>query len=123
MGRGKYGKGARWRVEKRENFHGFSRFSTFYRPHQARNSAISALFRVGPSGAWNQCGKWGAGVFGYWAAQQVDLCGTKFGLFHESARSFTKVRTDQARKSAMFRIVTGGTNFLATDGTQIKHGY
>jgi hypothetical protein len=36
----------------------------------------------------------------------------KFGLFHESARKSTKVRTDQARKSAMLRIVTGGINFL-----------
>ena len=35
----------------------------------------------------------------------------KFGLFHEVTRSFTKVRTDQARKSSMLRIVTGGTNF------------
>ena len=39
-------------------------------------------------------------------------CGPrKFGLLRESSRSFTKVRTDQARKSSMLRIVTGGTHF------------
>ena len=36
----------------------------------------------------------------------------KFGLFHKGPRSFTKVRTDQARKSAIVRIVTGGSFFL-----------
>jgi hypothetical protein len=36
----------------------------------------------------------------------------KFGLFHEVTRSFTKVRTDQARNSAIVRIITGGTSFL-----------
>ena len=41
----------------------------------------------------------------------ADLCGKKCGLLRESPRSFTKVRTDQARKSAMLRIVTGGTLF------------
>ena len=39
-------RGRSW-AEKREIFHGFSRFSTFYHRDQARNSAISALFRVG----------------------------------------------------------------------------
>jgi hypothetical protein len=46
-----------FKVEKRENFHDFSRFFTFYHRDQARNSAIFALFRVGPSGAWNLCGE------------------------------------------------------------------
>ena len=36
-----------------------------------------------------------------------------YALFRESSRSFTKVRTEQARKSAMLRIVTGKTNFLS----------
>jgi len=34
-----------------------------------------------------------------------------YGKVRESPRSFTKVRTEQGRKSAMLRIVTGGTNF------------
>jgi hypothetical protein len=34
-----------------------------------------------------------------------------YALFRESSRSFTKVRTDQARNSAIVRIVTGGTLF------------
>jgi hypothetical protein len=36
----------------------------------------------------------------------------KFGLFHESSRSYAKVRTDQGRGYAMLRIVTGKSNFL-----------
>src|SRR6266404_3213288 len=36
----------------------------------------------------------------------------KFGLFHKSARRFTKVRTDQARKSSIVRIVTGKAYFF-----------
>ena len=36
------------RVEKREISRPIPRFSTFYHPGQARNSAILALFRVGP---------------------------------------------------------------------------
>jgi hypothetical protein len=35
-------------------------------------------------------------------ASCVDFRGKKFGLLRESSRSFTKVRTDQARNSAMF---------------------
>jgi hypothetical protein len=40
-----------------------------------------------------------------------DLCGKNYGLLRVVTRSFTKVRTDQARKSAIVRIVTGETNF------------
>jgi len=40
-----------------------------------------------------------------------DFCRKKCGLLRVVTRSFTKVRTDQARKSSMLRIVTGGTNF------------
>jgi len=47
MGSGKYGKGARWRVEKRENFHGFSHFFTFYHQDQPRNYAILRIFTGG----------------------------------------------------------------------------
>ena len=39
----------------------------------------------------------------------------KFGLFHKSPRRFTKVRTDQARKSSIVRIFTGETSFRRTD--------
>ena len=42
----------------------------------------------------------------------VGLCGKKYGFFRDVSRKSTKVRTDQARKSAMLRIVTGKTNFL-----------
>src|SRR5260370_14624982 len=52
-------------------------------------------------------GKWSAGVLEYWrgAMRNVTDC------YAKSPRRFTKVRTDQARKSAMLRIVTGETNF------------
>ena len=49
-------------------------------------------------------------------AKRGRVVARKFGLFHESARKFTKVRTDQARKSSMLRIVTGEALFLTTDG-------
>jgi hypothetical protein len=45
-----------------------------------------------------------------WAS--ADLCGKNHGLLRESSGKFTKVRTDQARKSAMLRIVTGKALFL-----------
>jgi len=38
-------------------------------------------------------------------------CGKKCGLLRESPRKSTKVRTDQARKSSIVRIFTGGTIF------------
>ena len=40
------------------------------------------------------------------------FAGAKRG--RESSRKFTKVRTDQARNSAMLRIVTGETFFSET---------
>jgi hypothetical protein len=45
------------------------------------------------------------------ARGRLDSSVTKFGLLRESSRSFTKVRTDQARKSSMLRIVTGEALF------------
>ena len=46
------------------------------------------------------------------AGRGADLCGKKCGLLREGSRKFAKVRTEQARKSAIVRIVTGGTLFL-----------
>jgi len=50
-------------------------------------------------------------------ARNVTGC---YALFREVSRKSTKVRTDQARKSSMLRIFTGGTNFSTTDGTWTK---
>src|SRR5260221_9591961 len=47
-----------------------------------------------------------------WRVGNYAKSARKFGLLRESPRSFTKVRTDQARKSAIVRIVTGKALFL-----------
>jgi len=67
---------------------------------------ISHLFPLGfflPGGAGSQKSEGEAGR--NYAGKSAD-CYTKI---HEGARKFTKVRTDQARKSSMLRIVTGET--------------
>jgi len=45
--------------------------------------------------------------------ERAKLCGKSYVFIRESSRKSTKVRTDQARKSSIVRIVTGETNFLA----------
>jgi len=44
--------------------------------------------------------------------ESANSCGKNYGLLREVTRSFTKVRTDQARKSSMLRIFTGGSLFI-----------
>jgi hypothetical protein len=55
-------------------------------------------------------------------AARANLCVTKFGLLRGVTRMSTKVRTDQARKSAMLRIVTGGANFLGVWRLLTRYG-
>jgi len=65
------------------------------------------IFILWPSGAgWEMEGWIIAAVGGAeWedaAGRGADLCGKKCGLLREGSRKFAKVRTEQARKSAMF---------------------
>jgi hypothetical protein len=73
-------------------------------------------FTAEPSGAWNQYGKWSAGVLEYWGAEAteascVDFRGKNYGFLRIFPRFFTIFRTDQGRIYAILRIFTGGTNF------------
>src|SRR5690348_9578363 len=71
-------------AEKREKFHGFSCFFTFYHPDQARNSAIFTLFRVGPF---------------FWRAPDQGLFGTGAGLIWRErpmTRPMTMARLPQS---------------------------
>jgi hypothetical protein len=44
-------------------------------------------------------------------AEGADFCGKNYGFLREVSQKSAKVRTDQARKSAIVRIFTGETNF------------
>jgi hypothetical protein len=80
-------------------FPGFSRLF----PHQF-------FWPSGSSGAWKQ--DWGPSfALKLWRPELRKNVTGCYALLRESPRSFTKVRTDQARKSSMLRIVTGGTLF------------
>jgi hypothetical protein len=48
----------------------------------------------------------------------ADLCGKSYGLLRVVTRKCAKVRTDQARKSAIVRIYTGGSLFSWEGGTK-----
>src|SRR6267154_1194926 len=72
----------------------------------------TSFFISWPSGAGWEMEGWIIGAVGgaEWedaAGRGADLCGKKCGLLREGSRKFAKVRTEQARKSAIVRIVTG----------------
>ncbi len=70
-------------------------------------------FRQGNDRQWNdaigQLGAHQAGTAAKSCPGKITGC---YGKVREVSRKSTKVRTDQARKSAMLRIVTGKTNFF-----------
>ena len=105
-------------------FRDFPRFSAQIRAVFTR---FYAFLRVGPNfnHGWtdeHEFRRWtemnrseraaaGRGDIAALRGSSADLCVTKFGLFRDVTRSFTKVRTDQGRKSSMLRIVTGQSLF------------
>ena len=64
-----------------------------------------------PSGAWNQGGELEGERQRHREAQDAQNVTGCYEKVREDSRKSTKVRTEQGRKSAMLRIVTGGTNF------------
>ena len=65
-----------------------------------------------PSGAWNHCGKWSAGVLEYWVedctrprawnygGKSADFC----AMFHENPRKFAQIRAVVTRLFGFLRV-------------------
>ena len=110
-----------------ENFIGFyrvvSRFIGYYRTEEARNYAFSRLLSIGAvfrrELVFQAPRDRGPGGFVRWRETRSGKVTDCYALLREVSRKCAKVRTDQARKSSMLRIVTGESLFSANSGTRL----